>query len=149
MAHYAFINSDNIVVEVITGKDESETAPEGFDNWEAYYENKREGLTCKRTSYNTLHNTHLFDGTPFRGNYAGMQMIYDSENDIFLEPKPFDSWVVDTDNAVWKAPTDKPNDDNIYYWDESNTQWVIRPDVPTEEGTWVWSHAGMQWIDIS
>jgi hypothetical protein len=49
MAHYAFINSDNIVVEVITGKNEDENTPEGFSSWEAYYETKRDGLTCKRT----------------------------------------------------------------------------------------------------
>ena len=55
MAHYSFINDENIVVEVITGKDEDdlETLPEGFASWEEYYETKRDGLTCKRTSYNT------------------------------------------------------------------------------------------------
>jgi hypothetical protein len=70
MAHYAFINENNIVTEVIVGKDEDDNTdlPEGFADWEAWYADFR-GQTCKRTSYNTIANTHTLDGTPFRGNY--------------------------------------------------------------------------------
>ncbi len=73
MAHYAFLNDNNIVTEVIVGKDESDTdtLPEGFDSWEAWYADFR-GQTCKRTSYNTVGNSHTLDGTPYRGNYAGI-----------------------------------------------------------------------------
>tara|TARA_R100000482_G_scaffold12046_1_gene3610 strand:+ start:235 stop:630 length:396 start_codon:yes stop_codon:yes gene_type:complete len=73
MAHYAFINENNIVTEVIVGKDEDDNTdlPEGFADWEAWYADFR-GQTCKRTSYNTIANTHTLDGTPFRGNYAGI-----------------------------------------------------------------------------
>jgi hypothetical protein len=88
MAHYAFIK-DNIVTEVITGKDETETAPEGFANWEAYYLTKRPDQdACKRTSYNTVGNTHTGGGTPFRGNYAGVGYNYDSINDVFTASQP-------------------------------------------------------------
>ena len=59
MAHYAFLNENNKVIEVITGKseDDTDTLPEGFDSWEDWYEDFR-GLTCKRTSYNTRANTY-------------------------------------------------------------------------------------------
>lgn len=76
MAHYAFINSDNIVVEVIVGRDEDEIV-DGISDWETYYAAQRPGLICKRTSYNTYRDKdgvsrHSSDGTPFRGQYAGI-----------------------------------------------------------------------------
>ena len=89
MAHYAFINENNIVTEVIVGKDEDDTTdlPEGFADWEAWYADFR-GQTCKRTSYNTVGNTHTDGGTPFRGNYAGIGYTYDEVNDVFIGPQP-------------------------------------------------------------
>ena len=66
MANYAFLDSNNIVTEVIFGKDEG-----GDTDWEVEYGNIR-GQTCKRTSYNTVGNEHTDSGTPFGGNYAGM-----------------------------------------------------------------------------
>jgi hypothetical protein len=89
MAHYAFINEQNIVTEVIVGIDETDTStlPEGFASWEDWYENFR-GQTCKRTSYNTYGNEHKSEGTAFRGNYAGKGFIYDTDNDVFYEPEP-------------------------------------------------------------
>ena len=104
MAHYAFINEENIVVEVITGRDETDldNLPEGFANWEEYYETRRDGLTCKRTSYNTIGNQHQLDGTPFRGNYAGIGMTYDVENDVFIENQPhIDGWTFTLDEDTW------------------------------------------------
>ena len=96
MAHYAFIK-DNIVTEVITGKDETETAPDGFADWEEYYLTKRPGQdACKRTSYNTHANEHRLGGTPFRGNYAGKGYTYDSSNDVFYETQPYASWSLDS-----------------------------------------------------
>ena len=73
MAHYAFLDENNIVTEVIVGIDETETI-EGLDP-ETWYGNFR-SQTCKRTSYN--HN--------IRGRFAGIGFTYDSINDIFLEP---------------------------------------------------------------
>ena len=104
MAHYCFINDENIVVEVITGKDEDdlETLPEGFASWEEYYETKRDGLTCKRTSYNTQANEHLNEGTAFRGNYAGVGYSYDPDNDVFIPPQPtIDGWTFTLDQDTW------------------------------------------------
>ena len=75
MAHYAFLNENNIVTEVITGKDETETI-EGLDT-ETWYGNFR-GQTCKRTSYNGN----------IRYNYAGIGYTYDPAADAFIAPRP-------------------------------------------------------------
>tara|TARA_A100001201_G_C3934023_1_gene154471 strand:+ start:31 stop:489 length:459 start_codon:yes stop_codon:yes gene_type:complete len=135
MAHYAFINSDNEVVEVITGKDETEDAPEGYADWEEYYESKREGLTCKRTSFNTKHGEHKLGGTPFRGNYGAVGTTYDATNDVFIEPPEYLSWVLDTDKWCYVPPGGYPTDLNhegdtslpakYYMWDESKLEWVL------------------------
>ena len=126
MAHYAFIK-DNLVTEVITGKDETETAPDGFADWEEYYLTKRPDQdACKRTSYNTSANTHVDGGTPFRGNYAGIGYTYDTVNDVFYEPQPFPSWTISEEtNWVWTPPVPYPDDETTQYnWDEDTTSWV-------------------------
>ena len=136
MAHYAFIDENNIVVEVIKGIDETDTEVlEEGETWEDHYGSFREGLTCLRTSYNTHRNEHLDGGTPFRGNYAGIGFSYDEENDIFLHPKHYDSWVLDVETAGWKPPVDKPSDANVemdtsapvknYDWDEDTESWIV------------------------
>ena len=122
MAHYAFINENNIVTEVIVGKDEDDNTdlPEGFADWEAWYADFR-GQTCKRTSYNTIANTHTGEGTPFRGNYAGIGFTYDSDNDVFYGPQPYGSWTL-TSDWVWEAPVAYPDDGNDYIWNENAYQ---------------------------
>ena len=125
MAHYAFINSDNEVVEVITGRDETEVV-DGISDWEAYYATKRPGLTCKRTSYNTRANQHTGGGTPFRGNYAGKGYTYYEEEDVFVPPQPYPSWVLSPETVTWEAPVAHPTDGADYGWDEANQQWVER-----------------------
>ena len=126
MAHYAFINDNNIVTEVIVGinEDNTETLPEGFADWEEWYGDFR-GQTCKRTSYNTIANTHSGDGTSFRGNYAGIGYTYDADNDVFIAPKPYDSWIIDEDTWSWKAPTPMPDDGNMYIWNEDTQSWDL------------------------
>ena len=106
MGHYAFINQESQVVEVITGKDEDDldSLPEGFSSWEEYYETKRDGLTCLRTSYNTDEGVHKNGGTAFRGNFAGIGHIYWEEEDVFIEPRPeIEGWTFtyDADNCKW------------------------------------------------
>jgi hypothetical protein len=96
MAHYAFLNEDNIVVEVIVGKDEDEL---GID-WEKYYGDFR-GQVCKRTSYNTYSNTHKNGGIPYRGNYAGVGYYYDENLDAFIPPKPSENCTLNTSTFSW------------------------------------------------
>jgi len=117
MAHYAFLDENYIVTEVIVGKDES-----NYD-WEAHYGQFR-GQLCKRTSYNTHGGVHNGGGTPFRKNYAGIGYSYDPERDAFIPPKPFASWQLDDAAGLWQAPTAMPTDGKMYRWDESTTSWI-------------------------
>jgi len=119
MAHYAFLNTNNIVTEIIVGKDEGE---DNID-WEQHYGEFR-GQTCKRTSYNTHGGIHSNSGTPLRKNYAGIGYSYDSNRDAFIAPKPFESWVLNESTCLWDAPTPMPTDGKLYVWDESTTSWV-------------------------
>jgi len=120
MAHYAFLNMQNIVTEVIVGKDETD----GPTNWEMHYGNIREQV-CKRTSYNTRGGAHVNDGTPFRKNYAGIGFIYDYARDAFIPPKPYDSWTLNADTCLWEAPVAYPDDGQLYAWNEETQQWDL------------------------
>jgi hypothetical protein len=117
MGHYAFLDSNNIVTEVIVGKDEGE---DGID-WEAHYGAFR-GQVCKRTSYNTFANTHP-NNTPFRKNYAGIGYTYNADIDAFVPPQPYASWTLNNDTAQWEAPTPMP-EEGMWSWDEETTSWV-------------------------
>ena len=119
MGHYAFLDGNNIVTEVITGKDEGQ---DGI-NWEQWYGEFR-GQVCKRTSYNTSGGVHSLGGTPFRKNYAGIGYTFDEARDAFIPPKPFASWVLNEDTCLWEAPVAHPNDGKFYSWDEEAQNWI-------------------------
>jgi hypothetical protein len=108
MAHYAFLDENNIVTEVITGIDETELI-EGLDT-ETWYGNFR-GQTCKRTSYNGN----------IRKQYAGIGYSYDEINDVFIAPQPYPSWSLD-DNFDWQPPTPRPEGIG-WYWNEEELTW--------------------------
>lgn len=111
MAHYAFLDKNNIVTEVIVGIDENETI-EGLDP-ETWYGNFR-GQRCVRTSYN---------GT-IRKMYAGIGYAYDDSADVFYWPEaPFPSWSLDS-NFDWQPPTPRPNTTENWEWDEQSQTWV-------------------------
>lgn len=116
MAHYAFLDENNIVTEVIVGKDEG-----NFD-WEMQYGSFR-GQACKRTSYNTYGGQHP-NGTPFRKNFAGVGYTYDPVRDAFIPPKPYASWVLNENTCLWDAPVAYPDDGKRYTWDENAQQWA-------------------------
>ena len=109
MAHYAFLDDNNNVTEVITGIDETELI-EGLDpeTWYSQFRNQR----CIRTSYNGR----------IRKQYAGVGYTYDPAADVFVAPQPFPSWTLD-DNHDWQPPTPKPSD-GIWYWNETDQEWV-------------------------
>lgn len=119
MGHYAFLDDNNIVTEVITGKDEGE---EGVD-WEVHYGAFR-GQVCKRTSYNTRGGEHVNGGTPYRKNYAGIGYVFDEQRDAFIPPKPFPSWVLNEDTCLWDAPLPYPEDGKMYTWSEDDQLWL-------------------------
>ncbi len=108
MAHYAFLDSNNIVTEVVTGIDETELI-EGLDT-ETWYGNFR-GQTCKRTSYNGN----------IRKQYAGIGFTYDADADVFISPRPFPSWSLDS-SYDWQPPVPHPSSGS-YLWDEENQEW--------------------------
>jgi hypothetical protein len=112
MAHYAFLDNNNVVTEVITGRNEDEVV-NGISDWETYYGEFR-GQRCVRTSYNGN----------IRKQYAGVGFIYDEAADEFVSPQPFASWSLDSNNN-WQAPTPKPEGD--FYWDEESLSWLAIP----------------------
>jgi len=87
MAHYAFIDENNFVTEVIVGNDET------TGDWETYYGDLR-GQRCVRTSYNNN----------IRKNYAGIGYIYDEARDAFIPPQPGPDWTLDEETCTWVAP---------------------------------------------
>ena len=112
MAHYAFLDDNNVVTEVITGRNEYEVV-DGISDWEEYYGNLR-NQRCVRTSYNAN----------IRKNYAGIGFTYDEGRDAFIPPQPFPSWVLDEETCQWEAPSPYPDDGVMYEWDEEATDWV-------------------------
>lgn len=119
MAHYAFLDSNNIVTEVIVGKDEGEN---NID-WEQYYGEFR-GQPCKRTSYNTYAGVHSNGGIPLRKNYAGIGYTYDAVRDAFIPPKPYSSWLLNETTCHWESPISHPNDGKNYSWNEEQLTWI-------------------------
>jgi len=139
MAHYALLDENNIVVEVITGVDENITQTDldgtqvggSTEAWETFYGNYK-GMGCKRTSYNSLGNkrpnpeTGLFtESGAFRKNYAGIGYTYDASRDAFIPPKPYNSWTLDEETCVWEAPTPLPDSENPYSWNEETLTWDL------------------------
>lgn len=116
MSHWAKVDENNIVVNVLVGSN-SETHDETHQ-W--LLENH--GGTWIRTSYNTREGIHALGGEPFRKNYACIGMIFDEQRDAFYWPdKPFPSWTFNEFKCCWEAPTPKP--DGLYDWDESTLSW--------------------------
>jgi hypothetical protein len=140
MAHYAFLDENNIVTEVIVGKDENE---DNID-WEVHYGNFR-GQTCKQTSYNTRGGVHYDQSTQepsqdqtkaLRKNYAGVGYTYDSQRDAFIPPKPYASWQLNESSCIWESPTPYPADVGTeespkrYVWDEETVSWMLVEATP-------------------
>ena len=121
MAHYAFLDDNNIVTEVIVGRNEDEVV-DGISDWETYYGNIR-GQRCVRTSYNAN----------IRKNYAGIGFRYDDTLDAFIPPQPFASWILNEETAQWEAPIPDPEGDLMYTWNEELGDWeAIVFDSPAE-----------------
>lgn len=126
MAHYALLDEENIVTQVIVGKNEDETWQDQPMDWEAYYGGKR-------TSYNTRGGVY-YDPTTndpdpdqskaFRKNFAGIGFSYDATRDAFIPPKPYPSWVLNEFSCLWEAPVPYPTDGGMYTWDEDSQSWV-------------------------
>lgn len=109
MAHYAFLNENNVVTEVIVGVDETELI-EGLDT-ETWYSNFKK-QKCVRTSYNSK----------IRGTYAAIGYTYNLDEDIFITPQPYESWI--RNGSFWYPPIPYPNENKLFQWDENRLNWV-------------------------
>jgi hypothetical protein len=133
MAHYAKlgINSKVIGVEVVADADcQNADGIEDEEVGRQFLERIHNWPLWKKTSYNTAAGQHKLGGTPLRGNYAGIGMTYDEDNDLFLPPKPYASWVLITAEARWQSPIgDAPELSEAeqlthrYIWNESGQSW--------------------------
>jgi hypothetical protein len=139
MAHYVYLNENNVVIDAIVGPEEG-TEPEGVVSWEEYFTSKGNGVAV-RSSYNTHGGVHYTsDGEggripsedqtkAFRKNYAGIGYTYDEERDAFIPPQPYKSWVLNEDTCLWEAPIPHPEDGGKYFWNEESISWQS---IPTE-----------------
>jgi len=118
MAHFAKV-LDGKVIQVIVAE------PEFFQT----FVDSSPGEWIQ-TSYNTYGGEHKLGGTPLRKNYAGIGFTYDRTLDAFIPPKPFDSWELNEDTCLWRAPVPMPDDGKVYVWNETTTSW---DEVPVEE----------------
>ena len=119
MAHFAQLNAENLVTQVIVVANQDTADQDGVENEAIGIEfcTNLLGGTWKQTSYNAN----------IRKNYAGVGYKYDATLDAFIPPQPFASWLLDEDKAQWKAPVEMPSDASIdkkYTWNEETTSWI-------------------------
>ena len=139
MAHFAQIDSNNIVTQVIVVAD-ADTADAQGNHMESIgiaFCQRLIGGNWKQTSYNTHGGVHSLGGTPFRKNYAGLGYTYDKDRDAFIPPKPYASWVLNETTCLWNAPVAYPTDvgtpeaPKFYQWDEPTQTWeLVIPPAP-------------------
>jgi hypothetical protein len=119
MAHFAQLNEENLVTQVIVVANQDTADQDGVENEAIGIEfcTNLLGGKWKQTSYNAN----------IRKNYAGVGYKYDAALDAFVPPQPFASWTLNNETAQWEAPTPYPTDDKRYKWDEATTAWVEVP----------------------
>jgi hypothetical protein len=131
MAHFALLDENNIVTFVTVGRDE--------DNGKEAELTARTGQVYRQTSYNTRGGVYYTPGTnepdpdqskAFRKNYAGLGYTYDDVIDGFIPPKPYPSWLLNTNTGLWEPPVPYPTDGKLYTWDEATESWVEVPEQP-------------------
>ena len=79
----------------------------------------------KQTSYNTIGGVHNNGGTPLRKNHAGIGYTYDEDRDAFIQPKPYNSWILNETTCLWEAPIALPDTENRYNWNDTNQTWDL------------------------
>lgn len=117
MAHFAKLNENNLVTQVIVVHN-NELLDENGQESEA-----KGAAFCQSLFGGTWIQTS-YSGS-FRKNYAGIGFTYDAERDAFIPPKPFASWILNEETAQWEAPTPMPENGQTYVWDEVTTSWII------------------------
>ena len=117
MAHFAQLNEENLVTQVIVVANQDTADQDGVENEAIGIEfcTNLLGGTWRQTSYNAN----------IRKNYAGVGYKYDATLDAFIPPQPYASWVLDQDKAQWKAPVDYPTDEGKFTWNEATLTWDL------------------------
>jgi hypothetical protein len=121
MAHFAKLDHNNVVVQVIVVDNRDCADVNGVEKEHigvAFCE-KLFGGTWKQTSYNGN----------MRKNYAGIGYTYNAEIDAFVGPKPYPSWTLNNNTACWEPPVAMPDDGKVYTWDEAAGEWVVLESV--------------------
>lgn len=122
MAHFAHVKpTDDTVCSVIVIEQATIDVRGGWP-----CPNCRQHVVPKdwvQTSYNTEAGVHKLGGTPLRKNYAGIGYKLDRQRDAFVPQKPFDSWILDEQKCVWKAPKERPKNGKAHEWDETTKDW--------------------------
>jgi len=116
MNHFAQLNEENLVTQVIVVANQDTADQDGVENEAIGIEfcTNLLGGRWVQTSYNAN----------IRKNYAGIGYKYDATLDAFIPPQPFESWTLNEETAQWEAPTSYPDDGKRYSWDEATTSWV-------------------------
>lgn len=113
MAHFAKLGKGNIVEKVeVVSNDIATTEQAGVDFLNNTYKTRD---VWKQTSYNGN----------FRKNFAGKGFTYDEDRNAFIPPKPFNSWILNEETCIYEAPVAKPDNDNLYSWNEENQSWDL------------------------
>ena len=130
MASFAKLDNNNIVLrvesvvnEVLKDSNGIQKETIGIEFLKTLY--NEPNANWKQTSYNTVGGIHLLGGVPFRKNHASIGYTYELNRDAFIPPKPFNSWILNEDTCLWETPVAKPNDDNVYSWNESTLTWDV------------------------
>ena len=117
MAHFAELDSNNIVTQIVVVNN-NELLDNGVES-----ENKGVEFLNSLFGHNRWKQTS-YSGK-IRKNYAGIGYSYNEILDSFIPPQPFASWTLDENICQWKAPVDYPNDDKFYTWNEESKSWVV------------------------
>ena len=128
MATFAKIGLNNKVIEVLSVHNNELLDSNGVEqevNGIDFLTKLTGWAIWKQTSYNTHGGVHSSGGIPLRKNHAGIGMTYDEDRDAFISIKPYNSWVLNEDTCQWEAPVVKPDDGQIYNWNETNQTWDL------------------------
>jgi hypothetical protein len=128
MASFAKIGLNNKVIAVLSVNNEVLKDSNGVEQEQLGIEfltNIYGWAIWKQTSYNTNAGVHSNGGTPFRKNHAGIGYTYDEDRDAFIPKKPYNSWILNENTCQWEAPVAKPDNENLYRWNEQNLNWEI------------------------
>jgi hypothetical protein len=143
MAHFAKLDENNIVTEIIVVNNDVLLKTDGTESeykGKVFLNNLLGNATWVQTSYNNN----------IRKQFAGVGYKYDETKDKFIAPRPFDSWTLDS-NDDWQSPTPYPTDRKVYQWNEDDTQWdcIINVPYPDDDNYYTFNEETQSWEQIT